>query len=79
MARRAFLISLAGLLCMLIAGCGGDSERATSTGDAATTAAPPNLEQYLLQDDEVPALEPVESPRTDSGPPFDLQDRKSVV
>jgi len=73
MARRTFLIPLAGLLCTLLAGCGGDSERATSTGDAATTtAAPPNLERYLLQDDEVPALEPVESPRTDSGPPFDL-------
>jgi hypothetical protein len=55
-----------------MASCGGDSERATSTGDGATTAAPPNVEQYLLRDDEVPGLEPVESPRTDSGPPFDL-------
>ena len=34
--------------------------------------APPNLEQYLLQADEVPDLAPVASPRTDSGPPFDL-------
>ena len=33
---------------------------------------PPNLEQYLLQDDEVPGLEPMASPQTDSGPPFDL-------
>jgi hypothetical protein len=72
MARRASLLALAGLLCALVAGCDGDAERATSTADAATTAAPPNLEQYLMQDDEVPGLEPIESPRTDSGPPFDL-------
>ncbi len=72
MARRSLFIPLVGFFCTLIAGCGGDSERATSTADVATTAAQPNLEQYLLQDDEVPDLEPVESPRTDSGPPFDL-------
>ena len=30
---------------MLIVGCGGESDRATSTTDAATTVAPPNLEQ----------------------------------
>lgn len=72
MARRRALIPLAGLLGTLIVGCGGDSEQATSTADAAKTAAPPNLEQYLMQDDEVPGLEPVASPRTDSGTPFDL-------
>jgi hypothetical protein len=72
MARRSTLIPLAGVLCTLIAGCGGDSEPATGAADVATRAAPPNLEQYLLQGDEVPGLEPVESPRTDSGPPFDL-------
>jgi hypothetical protein len=57
---------------MLIVGCGGESDRATSTTDAATTVAPPNLEQYLLQVDEVPGLEPMSSPQTDSGEPFDL-------
>src|SRR5215203_3994776 len=72
MARRSSLLPLAGILCTLVAGCDGDSERATSTTEATTTAAPANLEQYLMQDDEVPGLEPVESPRTDSGPPFDL-------
>jgi hypothetical protein len=56
---------------MLIVGCGGDSDGGTSTTDAATTVAPPNLEQYLLQDDEVPGLKPMSSPQTDSGPPFD--------
>lgn len=71
MARRLSLVALAGLLCTLIAGCGGDSERA-STAEAVTTAGPPNLEQYLMRDDEVPGLESVESPRTDSGQPFDL-------
>ena len=56
---------------MLIAGCGGDTERATSGPDAARTAGSPNLEQYLMQDGEVPGLTPVQSPQTDSGPPFD--------
>ena len=72
MVRVSSLIPLAGLLCTLMAGCGGDSERATSTAVAATPAEPPDLEQYLMQDDEVPGLKPVQSPRTDSGPPFDL-------
>jgi hypothetical protein len=57
---------------MFIVGCGGESDRATSTTDAATTVAPPNLEQYLLQVDEVPGLEPMSSPQTDAGEPFDL-------
>ncbi len=57
---------------MLIVGCGGESDRATSTTDVATTVAPPNLDQYLLQVDEVPGLEPMSSPQTDSGQPFDL-------
>jgi hypothetical protein len=71
MAARTYHIALAGLIGMLIVGCGGDSDRGTSTTDAATTVAPPNLEQYLLQDDEVPGLKPMSSPQTDSGPPFD--------
>jgi hypothetical protein len=50
---------------MLIVGCGGESDRATSTTDAAMTVAPPNLEQYLLQVDEVPGLEPMSSPWRD--------------
>src|SRR3990170_2247733 len=72
MAPRTSGIALAGLLGMLIVGCGGESDRATRTTDAATTLAPPNLEQYLLQVDEVPGLEPMLSPQTDSGAPFDL-------
>jgi hypothetical protein len=71
-ARRSCLVLLAGLLCVLVAGCGGSPEPAATTAEATTTAAPPDLERYLLQDDEVPDLAPVESPRTDSGPPFDL-------
>ena len=72
MAPRTSRIALAGLLGALIVGCGGESDRATSTTDAATTVAPPNLDQYLLQGDEVPGLEPISSPQTDSGEPFDL-------
>lgn len=71
MARRTCRIALAGLLGMLIVGCSGDSDRATST-DAPTTVAPPNLEQYLLQGNEVPGLEPMSSAQTDSGVPFEL-------
>ena len=63
-------MALAGLLGMLIVGCGGESDRATSTTDAATTVAPLDLTRYLLQADEVPGLTPVLSPQTDSGPPF---------
>ena len=73
MARRACLFALVGLLCItLSAGCGGESERATSTADTAETAAPPDLEQFLMQDGEVPGLEPIGSPVTESGQPFDL-------
>jgi hypothetical protein len=57
---------------MLVVGCGGESDRATSTTDAATSVVPPSLEQYLLRVDEVPGLEPVSSPQTVSGEPFDL-------
>jgi hypothetical protein len=65
---------------MLVVGCGGESDRTTSTTDAVTTSttdatttvAPANLEQYLLQVDEGPGLEPMSSPQTDSGEPFDL-------
>ncbi|PVG83265.1 hypothetical protein DDE18_08175 [Nocardioides gansuensis] len=57
---------------MLIVGCGGESDRATSTTDTATTVAPSNLDRYLLQADEVPGLEPMSSPQTVSGEPFDL-------
>jgi len=64
---------------VLLVGCEGESERATSTPDAAptttdaaTTITPTNLEQYLLQVDEVPGLEPMATPQTDSGEPFDL-------
>jgi hypothetical protein len=57
---------------MLIVGCGGESDRTPSATNAATTVAQPNLEQYLLQADEVPGLEPMSSPQTDSGEPFPL-------
>ena len=50
---------------MLIVGCGGES-------DPATSSTPPDLDQYLLQADEVPGLAPLSSPQTDSGEPFDL-------
>ena len=57
---------------MLIVGCGGDSDRAPNKPDPTTTAAPANLERYLLQADEVPDLEPIPAPQTDTGEPFPL-------
>lgn len=72
MASRTSRIALAVLVCALVIGCGGESDRAASPTDATTTLAPPNLDRYLLKDDEVPGLQPVSSPQTDSGEPFDL-------
>ena len=77
MAPRASRIALAGLLGMLIVGCGGESDQPSSTTNGATTdgatrAAPPTLDEYLLQADEGPSLEPMVSPQTDSGEPMDL-------
>ncbi|KRF28733.1 hypothetical protein ASG94_21105 [Nocardioides sp. Soil805] len=51
----------------------------TSTTDAPTAAAPPNVDQYLLQVDEGPRLEPMSSPQTDSGEPFPLPERGAEV
>ena len=72
MAPRTSRIALAALIGVLIVGCGGESDQPSSTTDAATTDAPPNLDQYLLQADEGPSLEPMVSPQTDSGEPFEL-------
>ncbi len=58
------------LLALLVVGCGGGSDGATSTTDAPTTVATADLTDYLLQANEVPGLTPVSSPETDSGPPF---------
>jgi hypothetical protein len=59
---------------MIIVGCGGDPDRATSPQDVATTVAPPGLDEYLLRVDEVPGLEPMSLPQTHSGEPFDLSE-----
>jgi hypothetical protein len=61
---------------VLIVGCGGGSDPGTSPTGADTTATQPDLEpdleEYLLRAGEVPGLEPVASPRTDSGTPIEL-------
>ncbi len=72
MAPRRSRLALAALLGVLAVGCGDGSEPATSPTEAATTLAPADLDQYLLQADEVPGLEPIPPPQTDSGQPFDL-------
>ena len=43
------------------------------------TAASPNVDQYLLQVDEGPGLEPMSSPQTDSGEPFPLPEGGAEV
>jgi hypothetical protein len=63
---------------MLVVGCGGGSDPGAGTTDADTPVTEPDtapgLEAYLLRADEVPGLEPVGSPRTDSGPPMELDE-----
>lgn len=70
MARHAPLIPLAALLCAFAAGCGSDDSesaaRAKPASAAAAAAVPPNLERFLLQNDEIPGFDRVESPRVDS-------------
>jgi hypothetical protein len=68
---RIAFAALLGMLLLVVVGCGGESDRATSTTDAAATVASPDLTRYLLQADEVPGLKPLSPPQTDSGPPFD--------
>src|SRR5687768_14609321 len=72
MARRTYAPLFVGLVCAILAGCGGESDRAPSTADEDTSAPPRDLEEYLLQEDEVPGLKPVDSPRVDPGPPPNL-------
>lgn len=70
-----------------VAACGGGTEprsspatspsasspdSQTEPGQTATTAVPASIQQYLLQSDELPGLEPVQSPQTLTGEPFDL-------
>lgn len=74
MAGRTCLTAIAALLGTLAVGCGGDPEQATSTADAVRTPGPPDLERYLLHEDELMDLAPFLSPQTDSGEPFPLPD-----
>ncbi len=74
MTWRTAVCALGGVVGMLLAGCNGDSDRPTRTADTSKTAKPPGLEKYLLQDDEVPGLEPIASPQADTGQPFDLSE-----
>jgi hypothetical protein len=71
MASRTVCTAL-GILGSIVVSCGGDPDRATSEPEVATSSAPPGLEQYLLEADEVPGLVPILSPDADSGEPFDL-------
>lgn len=77
MARRAALVALSGLLVALLVGCGGDDDEPSSSApetptESAEVAGPTGLEQYLLQDGDIPGLVPIDSPVTNESDPFDL-------
>ena len=78
MASRPCLTALAVLMGVLVAGCGADPERPSptdaTTTDATTTDPPVDVDRYLLLAGELPGLDPVSSPFTDTGEPFDLPD-----
>jgi hypothetical protein len=75
MTSRPSSVALAGLLGLLVMGCGDEPDRAAKPPKATTTATattPTDVDQYLLRADEVPDLKPILSPQTDTGEPFDL-------
>jgi hypothetical protein len=87
MASRTSRIALTGLFGVFAVACGGEPDSTMSTTDAATTsaseaataAASPDVDQYLLQVDEGPRLEPMSTPQTNSGEPFPLPDGGAEV
>lgn len=83
MTSRPSRTALVVLLGVMVAGCGGDPERPSSTdattSDATATDAPVDVARFLLQPDEVPGLTPGPSPFTDPGEPFDLPDDGAEV
>lgn len=72
MAPRAPALALAALLGLLVIGCGGEPDGATSPASPTSTDPAANLDQYLLQADEIPGLAPLLSPDIDTGEPFAL-------
>jgi len=72
-----------------LSGCGSDDPAPATSDDRAsapptsatpTASSPPaTLDQYLLQVDEGPGLEPMSSPQTDSGDPFPLPEGGAEV
>lgn len=79
MAARTSTRALAGLVGILVVGCGNDAERASTTEAPATkptqtdnATTPPGLNRFLLRADEGPGLKPLSPPQTDTGEPFDL-------
>jgi hypothetical protein len=76
MPYRPCRTAVAVLLGVLVAGCGADPDPPSTpdatTSDAATTDTPVDVDRYLLLAGELPGLDPVSSPFTDTGQPFDL-------
>ena len=73
MASCASRLALAGLLGVLLLGCGGESDPSTDETPTATpTDVPSDFAPYLLQAGDIPGLEPVSAPFTHSDDPFEL-------
>ena len=75
MASHSWRTALAGLLGLLVVGCGGDPDPAPSP----TASAAPDVDRFLLEADEIPGLKPVSSPFTHSDDPFELPEEGSEV
>jgi hypothetical protein len=72
--RTLACMSLTALLGVLLLGCGDEAGQPTRTPEPTSVVTPTNLEEFLLQDDEVPGLRPVSTPMSPLGEPFELDE-----
>ena len=83
MAFRSCRAVLVVLLGVVVVGCGADPERPSptdaTTTEPTTTDTPVDVDRYLLLAGELPGLDPVSSPFTDTGDPFDLPEGGAEV
>ena len=61
-------------MSLLAAGCGEDPASTPRRSEAPRSAAPADVERYLLEADDIPGLAPVSTPFTDPADPFELDE-----